>query len=152
MTAPTVRLKETSNGYTVAVGEYTTDIRLGEEIGGIIPLRLAVSRRGVNLADTVSSIKDGGKAAVFDSVWPREGISKTEGLLALGALVYSIEEVLRRRGVERVTGRMNPAFARFMGQMGYSDVASSGGVVVIEKNIQTQESRLPKVWEIKKRA
>jgi len=143
-----LKVKETLNGYEVTVGEYKTNIRVGEEIGGVTPMKIEVSRQGVRIAGGDSSIRERGKTLVFGSLTSIPLSDDEGGLKALSALVFSVEEALRGKGVETAKCRTSSSLARVLGQMGYTEAKVSGDVVDVVKNLQTQEPKLPQLWEL----
>ena len=154
---PSLTVTENNGEYSVQFSSYTTEIRIfnDERVRAFTSMSATTTLDGVEKASMAGVITLDGEKAELDAIYPAKDIPPKEGLPALGALVVSLEEVLRRRGVKYVRGETNPGFAKFLGQMGYHDTGErpdaddSLGSVVVRKIIsQDTEIRLPEVLKI----
>ena len=139
-------IEKTARGYDIVVGDYRTEVHLGDEAGGTRLVSIRTYKGDKRCASVVGNLLADGKIAAISELNTDEGVSPKEGLAAISQLMRAGEHVLSSEGVETIRGITHPEFAKFLEKHGYS--ATPRGVSVdVEKNIIN--SKFPAIKSLK---
>lgn len=126
-------MKEYRGNFTVTFGPYRTRVIFGKPTSGIASFNANIFLGKKSMAWLEGCTVADGTIARLNNIYAEEGISRTQGLRAIGAMLHCFEPVLRKKGVKKAMARTHGTFSRFMARFGYKETARAQTARDVEK-------------------